>query len=86
MRKLNVTDGRTDRQTGGVAISPVPGPTAPAGDKKDIAICNGSVKISGVTMPPVKVIAGLTGPNGQLMIDTYRGALGSLVTNGIHTL
>ena len=38
MRKLNVTDGRTDRQTdgrtGGVAISPVPGPTAPAGDKR----------------------------------------------------
>ena len=36
MRKLNVTDRRTDRQTdrrtGGVAISPVPGPTAPAGD------------------------------------------------------
>ena len=32
------TDGRTDRQTdrrtGGVAISPVPGPTAPAGDNK----------------------------------------------------
>ena len=26
-------DGRTDRRTGGVAISPVPGPTAPAGDK-----------------------------------------------------
>ena len=40
MRKLNVTDGRTDRwtdrqtdgRTVGVAISPVPGPTAPAGD------------------------------------------------------
>ena len=30
VRKLNVTD----RRTGGVAISPVPGPTAPAGDKK----------------------------------------------------
>ena len=33
-------DGRTDRQTdgrtGGVAISPVPGPTAPAGDNKGI--------------------------------------------------
>ena len=28
MRKVNVTDGRT----GGVAISPVPGPTGPAGD------------------------------------------------------
>ena len=24
-RKLNVTDGQTDRRTGGVAISPVPG-------------------------------------------------------------
>ena len=41
MRKLNVmdgwTDGQTDRRTDGrtgVAISPVPGPTAPAGDKK----------------------------------------------------
>ena len=35
MRKLNVTDGQTDRQKdGGVAISPVPGPTAPAGDNK----------------------------------------------------
>ena len=33
VRKLNVTDRRTDRRTGGVAISPVPGPTAPAGDK-----------------------------------------------------
>ena len=32
VRKLNVTDGQTDRQTWGVAISPVPGPTAPAGD------------------------------------------------------
>ena len=29
VRKLNVTDGQTDRQTdGGVAISPVPGPMA----------------------------------------------------------
>ena len=27
-------DGQTDVRTGGVAISPVPGPTAPAGDKK----------------------------------------------------
>ena len=27
------TDGQTDRRTGGGAISPVPGPTAPAGDK-----------------------------------------------------
>ena len=26
-------DGQTDGRTGGVAISPVPGPTAPAGDK-----------------------------------------------------
>ena len=34
VRKLNVTDRRTDGRTGGVAISPVPGPTAPAGDKK----------------------------------------------------
>ena len=35
VRKLNVTDGQTDRQTdGGVARSPVPGPTAPAGDNK----------------------------------------------------
>ena len=34
MRKLNVTDRRTDGRTGGVAISPVPGPTAPAGDNK----------------------------------------------------
>ena len=38
VRKLNVKDRRTDRQTdrrtGGVAISPVPGPTAPAGDNK----------------------------------------------------
>ena len=36
VRKLNVTDGQTDRRTDGrtegVAISPVPGPTAPAGD------------------------------------------------------
>ena len=44
VRKLNVTDRRTDgqtdgqtdrrtdRRTGGVAISPIPGPTAPAGD------------------------------------------------------
>ena len=33
MRKLNMMDGQTDRQRdGGVAISPVPGPTAPAGD------------------------------------------------------
>ena len=31
MQKLNVTDGHTD---GGIAISPVPGPTAPAGDNK----------------------------------------------------
>ena len=49
MRKLNVTDrqtdGQTDRQTDGrgalqylVAISPVPGPTAPAGDKKGNAL------------------------------------------------
>ena len=28
------TDGRTDGQMGGVAISTVPGPTAPAGDNK----------------------------------------------------
>ena len=43
MRKLNVTDRRTDRQTdrqtdgrmGGIAISPVPGPTAPAGDNNE---------------------------------------------------
>ena len=28
VRKLNVTNRRTDRQMGGVAISPVPGPTA----------------------------------------------------------
>ena len=38
MRKLNVTDRQTDRRTdgqmGGVAISPVPEPTAPAGDNK----------------------------------------------------
>ena len=36
VRKLNVTDRQTrqtDGRTGGVAISPVPGPTAPAGDK-----------------------------------------------------
>ena len=33
VRKLNVTDGQTDGRTGGIAISPVPGPTAPAGDK-----------------------------------------------------
>ena len=40
MRKLNVmdrqTDGRTDRRTGGIAISPIPGPTGPAGDKNQI--------------------------------------------------
>ena len=39
VRKLNVTDRQTDGQTdgrGGVAISPVPGPTAPAGDNKKI--------------------------------------------------
>ena len=43
VRKLNVTDRRTDRQTdgrtdgwtGGIAISPIPGPTAPARDKKN---------------------------------------------------
>ena len=42
MRKLNVTDRQTDGRTdgrmggggGGVAISPVPGPTGPAGDNK----------------------------------------------------
>ena len=28
------TDGRTDGQTGGIAISPVPVPTAPAGNNK----------------------------------------------------
>ena len=38
VRKLNVTDGRTDRQTDGVAISPVPGPTAPAGDNNGILL------------------------------------------------
>ena len=27
-------DGQTDGRGGGVAISPVPGPTAPAGDNK----------------------------------------------------
>ena len=34
------TDRRTDRRTGGVAISPVPGPTAPAGDNYGHAIYN----------------------------------------------
>ena len=33
VRKLNVTDGWTDRRMGGVAISLVPGPTTPTGDK-----------------------------------------------------
>ena len=32
----NVAYVKTDGQTGGVAISPVPGPTAPAGDNKNI--------------------------------------------------
>ena len=40
MRKLKVmdgqTDGPTDGRTGGVAITPIPGPTAPAGDNKGI--------------------------------------------------
>ena len=31
VRKLNVTDRQTD---GAIAISPVPGPTMPAGDNK----------------------------------------------------
>ena len=44
MRKLNVTDRHTDRRTDrGLAISPIPGPTAPAGDKN-----NTEVKISKV--------------------------------------
>ena len=49
LRKLNVMDGRTDgqtdrqtdRRTGGVAISPVPGHTAPVGDKKHPSIPEG---------------------------------------------
>ena len=54
VRKLNVTDrrtdgrtdGRTDRRTGGVAISPVPGPTAPAGDKNGWTDGRGHCNIS----------------------------------------
>ena len=37
MRKLNVTDRQMDGRTGGIAISPVPRPTAPAGDKNQRA-------------------------------------------------
>ena len=34
-----MTDRQTDRWTGGVAISPIPGPTAPAGDKNPHLSC-----------------------------------------------
>ena len=34
VRKPNVTDGWTDGRMGGIAISPIPGPTALVGDNK----------------------------------------------------
>ena len=50
MRKLNMTDRQTDRQTdgrtGGVAISPVPGPTAPAGDNNMVHV----LELTSITM------------------------------------
>ena len=44
-------DGRTDGRTGGIAIYPVPGPTAPAGDNKVDADDDGWVDIWKAPLP-----------------------------------